>query len=579
MPVQNEEIARIFDEIADLLALQNENPFRIRAYQRAAQYIRGQQRQMSDRVRESADPVAALDALPGIGEDLGAKIIEIVNTGRCKALQRLRKQVPRGLLELLRIPGFGPKRVQAVHKRLKVRSRKDLERAIRTGTISRVPGFGPGLVAKVERELKAARQKKTRWLRSLAAQHAEPLAAQLRTVPGVEQVIIAGSYRRGRDTVGDIDLLVSASNPAPVARVLRQYADIGEWLASGPRRMTVRLRGGLQVDVRITSPDRFGAALYYFTGSKAHNIHVRLMARERGLKINEYGVFRGSKRVAGDTEESVFASVGLPWISPEMREDLGEIELARSGKLPELVSLEDLCGDLHSHTEASDGRESLEAMAGAARAAGLEYLAITDHSKYLGIVHGLDVRRLQRQMEAIDRLNERLRGITLLKGVEVDILEDGSLALPDAVLADMDIVVASVHGHFDLSGQKQTRRVLRAMEHRAFSILGHPSGRLIGERRPIELDMERICAAAKSRPCYLELNGMPERLDLDDADCRLAREHGVLVSIASDAHAGAQFGNLDFGVVQARRGWLRARDVLNTRRLAEARRLLRATFL
>lgn len=579
MPVHNEEIARVFDEIGDLLALKNENSFRIRAYQRAAQYIRGQQRQMSDRVHESADPAAVLDALPGIGADLGAKIIEIVNTGRCKALLRLRRQVPRGLLELLRIPGLGPKRVQAVHARLKVRSRKDLERAISTGKIATVPGFGPGLVAKIGSELKAARRKKERWLRSLAAQRAEPLAAQLRAVPGVDQVVIAGSYRRGRDTVGDIDLLVSAANAAPVTRALRQYGDIEQWMASGQRRVTIRLRGGLQVDIRITRPDRFGAALFYFTGSKAHNIHVRLMALERGLKINEYGVFRGSKCVAGDTEESVFASVGLPWISPEMREDFGEIELARAGKLPELVTRQDLRGDLHSHTDASDGRESLEAMADAAKTTGLEYLAITDHSKYLGIVHGLDVRRLRQQMDAIDRLNERLRGITLLKGVEVDILEDGSLALPDNVLADMDIVVASVHSHFDLGGQKQTRRVLRAMEHRAFSILGHPGGRLIGERRPIELDMERICAAAKSRPCYLELNGMPERLDLDDASCRLAREQGVLVSIASDAHVGAQFANLDFGVTQARRGWLRARDVLNTRRLADLRRLLRATFL
>ncbi|MGB5131861.1 MAG: DNA polymerase/3'-5' exonuclease PolX [Steroidobacteraceae bacterium] len=579
MPVQNEEIARIFDEIADLLALQNENPFRIRAYQRAAQYIRGQQRQMSDRVRESADPGAALDALPGIGADLGAKIIEIVNTGRCKALLRLRKQVPHGLLDLLRIPGFGPKRVQAVHARLGVRSRKDLERVIRTGAISKVPGFGPGLTAKVERELKAASQKKARWLRPLAAQLAEPLAAKLRVVRGVDQVILAGSYRRGRDTVGDIDLLVSADNAAAVTRALQQYRDIEQWIALGPRRVTVRLRGGLQVDVRISKPDQFGAALFYFTGSKAHNIHVRLMARERRLKINEYGVFRGSKCVAGKTEESVFTAVGLPWISPEMREDLGEIELARSGKLPELVTREDLHGDLHSHTDASDGQESLEAMVGAARAAGLEYLAITDHSKYLGVVHGLDVRRLRRQMDAIDMLNGKLRGITLLKGVEVDILEDGSLALPDAFLAEMDVVVASIHSHFDLGGQKQTRRVLRAMEHRAFSILGHPSARLIGERRPIELDMERICAAAKSRPCYLELNGMPERLDLDDAHCRLAREHGVLISIASDAHSGAQFSNLDFGVTQARRGWLRAPDVLNGRRLAEVRRLLSATFL
>jgi DNA polymerase (family 10) len=579
MPVANEDIARIFDEMADLLALQNENPFRIRAYQRAAQSIRGQQRELSGRVRESSDPAADLDAVPGIGRDLAAKIIEIVNTGRCKALEQLRSEVPRGLLELLRIPGLGPKRVQTLHAKLRIRSRKDLERAVASQAIAKVAGFGPKFTARLARELRLSSPQESRVLRPVAMQSANPLVAHLRAVPGVEQVIIAGSFRRGRETVGDLDLLISATDAAAVTKALHDYDQIGAWSAEGPRRVTVKLHNGLQVDLRISEPARFGAALHYFTGSKAHNIHVRRMAQARGLKINEYGVFRGNRLVAGETEESVFAAVGLPWIPAEMREDQGEIELARSGRLPALVTRKELRGDLHAHTSASDGRDTLEAMAAAAQAEGLEYLAITDHSKYLGLVKGLDERRLRRQMEAIDRVNEKARGIRLLKGIEVDILEDGRLALPDSVLAELDVVVASIHSHFDLGKQKQTARVLRALEHRSLTVLGHPSARLIGERRPIALDMERICAAAKSRPCYLELNCQPQRLDLDDVHCRLSREHGVLVSIASDAHGSEQFAFLDHGVVQARRGWLRAEDVLNTRGIKEIGRLLRATKL
>lgn len=579
MPVANEDIARIFDEMADLLALRSENPFRIRAYQRAAQSIRGQQRELSERVRESGDPGADLDAMPGIGRDLAAKIIEIVNTGRCKALVQLRSEVPRGLLELLRIPGLGPKRVQALHAKLGIRSRKDLERAVASQAISKVAGFGPKFTARLARELRTTSPQESRVLRSVAMQSANPLVAHLRAVPGVEQVVLAGSFRRGRETVGDLDLLISATDAAAVTRALHDYDQIGAWSAEGPRRVTVKLRNGLQVDLRISEPARFGAALHYFTGSKAHNIHVRRMAQARGLKINEYGVFRGDRLVAGETEESVFDAVGLPWIPAEMREDQGEIELARSGRLPALVTRKELRGDLHAHTSASDGRDTLEAMAAAAQAAGLEYLAITDHSKYLGVVKGLDERRLRRQMEAIDRMNEKARAIRLLKGIEVDILEDGRLALPDSVLAELDVVVASIHGHFDLGKQKQTARVLRALEHRSLTVLGHPSARLIGERRPIALDMERICAAAKSRPCYLELNCQPQRLDLDDVHCRLSREHGVLISIASDAHGSEQFAFLDYGIVQARRGWLRAKDVLNTRGFKEIGRLLRATKL
>jgi DNA polymerase (family 10) len=575
MLMHNAEIAGVFDEMADLLALQEENPFRIRAYRRAAQVIRGLSRELTELVERGED----LDALPGIGPDLASKITELVTSGRLKALERLRRQVPPGLVELMRMPGLGPKRVRALHLELKVRDRDDLARVVAAGKVAKLRGFGPKLIERLGMDLRVAQPAERRWLRSVAAQFAEPLARHLRRARGVGEVVIAGSYRRGRETVGDIDLLVCSADAPAVVESLRAYDEVARWVASGPKRLTVVLRSGLQVDVRISDPACFGAALHYFTGSKAHNIHVRRLARDRGLKINEYGVFRGRRLLAGDTEKSVFAAVRLPWIPPELREDQGEIEAASAGRLPALVTRQNLRGDLHSHTNASDGSESLKAMALAARAAGLEYLAITDHSRYLGVVKGQDARRLRSQMEAIDRLNDALDGITLLKGAEVDILEDGKLALPDDVLAELDVVVGAVHSHFELSEQKQTARVLRAMEHRAFSILSHPMTRLIGERPAVALDLERICRAAKSRPCFLELDAQPQRLDLDDTQCRMAREHGVLVSIASDAHAGAQFENLEYGAIQARRGWLTADDVLNSRRLGEVRALLRSTFI
>ena len=574
MPVHNEEIARAFDEMADLLSLRNENPFRIIAYRRAAQSIRAQRRELAERVERGED----LDQIAGIGKDLAGKITELVATGRLKALESLRRKVPAGLVELLRVPGLGPKRVQALHSELRIRGKEDLERALERGALKKVSGFGPKLMARIAAELSARRPEERRWLRSQAAQFAEPLAAYIRKLAGVDQVVIAGSYRRGRDTVGDIDIVVSARNAAAVAAALHRYDEISTWVAEGEKRLTATLRSGLNVDVRIGDPECFGAAQIYFTGSKAHNIHIRRLAQERKLKINEYGVFRGTRRIAGETEESVFATVGLPLIPPELREDAGEVEAASAGKLPRLVTRKDLRGDLHVHTDATDGQESLQAMALAARAAGLEYIAITDHAQHMGMVHGLDERRLRAQMKAIDRLNGELRGIQVLKGIEVDILEDGSLALPDALLAELDLVVAAVHSHFDLSENRQTTRVLRALDHRAVSILGHPGGRLIGERQPLALNYSRIFDAAKARPCFMELDAQPQRLDLDDLRLRQSRDHGVLVSIASDAHSSGDFDYLEGGVLQARRGWLTAGDVLNTRRLADVRRLLKSTI-
>jgi DNA polymerase (family 10) len=356
------------------------------------------------------------------------------------------------------------------------------------------------------------------------------------------------------------------------------YEDVIDVVSQGSTRSTVILRGGLQVDLRAVEPDSFGAALHYFTGSKAHNIQVRRMGQGRGLKINEYGVFRGDERIAGKTEKSVFHSVGLPYIPPPLREGRGEIDAAHAGKLPKLVELSDLRGDLHLHTDATDGNATLEQMVYAARKRGFDYVAVTDHTRHLTIAHGMTPDRLARQIDAIDRLNDSVHGITVLKGVEVDILEDGTLDMPDSILQRLDLVIGAVHSQFGLSRAKQTDRIRRAMDQRHFSILAHPSGRLLQERAAMDVDLERLIRHAGERGCFLELNAQPQRLDLDDSYCRVAREAGVLVSINSDAHSEQQFSDLEFGINQAQRGWLEKGDVLNTRSLGALRKLLRATM-
>jgi DNA polymerase (family 10) len=573
MPAHNADIAAIFDEIADLLELRRENPFRVRAYRRAAQVVRGQARELAEQIADGVDP----RSLPGIGRDLGAKIREIVATGRCRALEQLRRQVPHGLEELLQLPGLGPARVRQLEAELGVKTPAGLHKALRDGRLRTLRGFGPKLEARLAGALQQPAAGR-RMLRSTAAQYGRGLVARLGRLPGVNRVELAGSYRRGRETVGDLDLLALSSRPRLVVEALARDEEVAEVLAAGPTRASVKLACGLQVDLRVVGADSFGAALHYFTGSKAHNIRLRRLAQARGLKVNEYGVFRGARRVAGSTEESVFASVGLPWIPPELREDGGEFEAAAQGSLPTLVDRADLRGDLHVHTDATDGSAGIVAMARAARAAGLEYIAVTDHSRHLGVYRGLDAGRLARQLDEIDALADRIRGMTVLKGIEVDILEDGSLALPDRLLGRLDLVVGAVHGHFGLDRRRQTDRLLRAIGHRHFSILAHPSGRLIGEREPVELDRERVLRACAERGCFIELNAQPQRLDLDDAGCRLAAAHGVLVSIASDAHGPGDFALLEGGVTQARRGWLGPAQVLNTRPPGELRTLLRRTM-
>ncbi|MBW8372310.1 MAG: DNA polymerase/3'-5' exonuclease PolX [Thiobacillus sp.] len=574
MPVHNADIAALFEEIADRLEIQGANPFRIRAYRNAARTLG----ELPQEARTLLDNSEDLTRLPGIGDDLAAKIQEIVTTGRCSLLDRLRRELPPAVTELLQIPGLGPKRVKALYHDLEVQTVEQLYRAARDGRIRALPGFGEKTELNILQAVEAHASQTHRVKLAVAAQYAEALTAYLQAAPGVEQVTVAGSFRRMRETVGDLDILVTATAGSPVMQRFTAYDEVAEVLSAGSTRASVVLKSGLQVDLRVVAQQAYGAALHYFTGSKAHNIAIRRIAQTLGLKLNEYGVFRGSERIAGDDEASVYKSVGLPYIPPELREDRGEIEAARNGRLPRLVELSDLRGDLHAHTKATDGHDSLREMALAAKAQGLEYLAITEHSRHLVMAHGLDPLRLARQCEEIDHLNRELDGITLLKGIEVDILEDGSLDLPDDVLGRLDLVVGAVHSQFHLSRAKQTGRILAAMDHPHFTMLAHPSGRLLEKRDPYDVDMLRIIRHARARGCFLELNAHPERLDLLDTHCQMAKEEGVLVSINSDAHSRFDFINLRYGVGQARRGWLEKDDVLNTRPLAALRRLLKRTM-
>jgi len=571
MPIHNADIAAVFDEIADLLELDEANPFRIRAYRNASRTVQ----ELGQDARELVDKGSDLDELPGIGKELAAKIVEIVQTGHCQALEKLRKQSAPGLTDLLKIPGLGPKRVRALYHDLDIHTVEQLMRAANDHRLRELPGFGEKTEKHILETLGTQLKQDQRLKLAVAAQYADTLVKYLQLTKDVKEVVVAGSFRRSKETVGDLDILVTAKSSGKVMDHFVDYDEIKQVISKGKTRSTVILRNQLQVDVRVVEPESFGAALHYFTGSKAHNIAIRRRAQQRGLKINEYGVFKGEKRIAGKTEESVFESVELPWIAPELREDRGEIQAAEQNRLPKLVEVKDILGDLHAHTRATDGKNTLEEMVDAARNMGWSYVAITEHSKRLTVAKGLDEKRLRQQMEQVDRLNENLHGITVLKGIEVDILDDGSLDLKDEVLAELDLVIGAVHSKFNLSRAKQTERILRAMDNRNFTLLAHPSGRLLQQREPYDVDMGRVIHHAAQRGCYLELNCHPERLDLLDTYCQMAKETGVLVSINTDSHNTHEYANIRFGVGQARRGWLEAKDVLNTRNLTQLRRLLK----
>lgn len=570
MAIDNGRIADTFDELADLLEIEGANPFRVRAYRNAASTVRGHSRAMAELVAAGED----LSRLPGIGKDIAQKIGTIVETGELPLLEEVATRTPRALSRLMKIEGLGPKRVKTLYEELHISSAEDLKRAVRNGAIRRLPGFGEKLEHVIGERVDELAGAEARTKLSSAERVAAPLVEYLEKIKGVGDVTIAGSYRRCRDTVGDLDILVTASKGAKVMARFVAYDEVETVISQGDTRSTVHLAGGMQVDLRVVPKVSYGAALHYFTGSKAHNIAMRRLAMRRGYKINEYGVFEGDKRIAGRTEREVYAALGLPPIPPELRENRGEIRAAREGRLPKLVELDDLRGDLHCHTDASDGRDSLERMAEAAAERGYEYLSINDHSKHVAVAHGLDEKRLRAQIEAIDELNERLEGLTLLKSAEVDILEDGSLDFPDGVLAALDFTVCAVHYQLALPRRRQTERILRAMDNPHFNILAHPTGRLINERRAYDVDIEAVLAGAAERGCIVELDSQPDRLDLTDDACKLAKDIGAKVSISSDAHSAEQLGFVRYGIYQARRGWLEAGDVVNTRSLAELRKLL-----
>lgn len=565
----NRSIADTFATLADLLEIDGANPFRVRAYREAARLVSGLSQNVANLVREGRD----LTEFPGIGKDLAGKIKTVAETGRLPLLDEVEQRMPAALAQITRIEGLGPKRVRTLYQMLNVSSLEELEQALDAGRVRELPGFGAKTEQSIRKGLGRLRAAQGRVRLADVEPVAEALLAHMRALEGVTRVTVAGSYRRRRETVGDLDLLVSCRRGVAAMEHFLGFESVRDVLSEGATRSSVRLDSGLQVDLRVVPESSYGAALHYFTGSKAHNIAVRKLGVARGLKINEYGVYRGERQIAGRNEAEIFRAVGLPFIEPELREDRGEIAAAQEKRLPRLVRTEDIRGELHAHTDTTDGRDTLEAMVRAAAERGYEYFAITDHTRAVAVANGMDADRVRAQVAAIDRLQGRY-SVRILKGAEVDILEDGRLDLPDDVLAELDVTVCSVHSHFGLSEQQQTERILRAMDNPYFRILGHPSGRLINKRQPYEVDMERVIVGARERGRFLELNAQPSRLDLTDAACRLAREHGVKVAISTDAHGADQLDFLRFGIGQARRGWLEAKDVLNARPLSELLRLL-----
>ncbi len=576
MPVHNNDIADIFSEFADLLEIKGANPFRIRAYRNAARTITGQSKNINDMVRGGED----LTCLPGIGKDLAAKIKEIVETGELSKLNDLKKELPDGLSKLMNIQGLGPKKIKVLFHDLGITSVKGLKKAAQDHRLRELEGFGDkteqNILGEIERfeEEKRKHGGKERIKLFRAEQIAENYREYLEKYEEAEKVQIAGSYRRRRETVGDLDILAVCGKETGLMDHFVEYEDVVKIISKGKTKSSVLLRTGLQVDLRVIQPESYGAALLYFTGSKDHNIAVRKIGVGKNLKINEYGVFKGDKRIAGKTESEVYKTVGLPYIEPELREDRGEIGAAQKGNLPKLVELDDIRGDLHMHTRYSDGRFTIKEMAEAAQNKRYEYIAISDHSRHLTVARGLDEKRLTKQMKEIDKLNQELKDIRILKSIELDILEDGSLDLPDEILKDLDLVLCSVHYKFNLSMEKQTNRILKAMDNPYVNIICHPSGRLINERPPYEVNMEKLIKSAKERSCCMELNAHPDRLDLNDIYCKMAKEEGVKVAVSTDAHTQNDLDFMRFGVGQARRGWLEPGNVLNTRDWKELKTLL-----
>jgi len=565
-------IRDIFNQIADLLEIKDENPFRIRAYRKAARNIEN----LTEDVEELAGE-DRLDGIPGVGKDLAGKIKEIVETGHLKYFDDLKKKTPAVLLEMMNISGIGPKTAKLLYNKLKLKSIDHLEKLARAHRISGLPGIQDKTEDNILKGIELLKKGKERMNLGTAVGVSSKFVGLLKKLPYVKKISLAGSLRRMKETVRDIDILITSTDPEKIMEIFVKSPDVGEVLAHGSTKSSIRTTEGIQVDVRVVDDKCYGAALVYFTGSKAHNIHIRRLANQMGLKISEYGVFREKtdKWIAGLKEEDVYKALKLPYIPPELREDTGEIECAKEKKLPDLPELEDIKGDFHAHSNWSDGVHPIKDMARFAMEKGYEYLAICDHTKSLSVAGGLNEKELIEQVREIRKINKRVKGFRLLAGTEVDILKDGSLDIKDEVLKELDIVVASVHSGFKQSKDQLTKRVVRAMQNRYTTIIAHPTGRLIGERAAYELDFDEVFKVAADTGTAMEINAFGNRLDLNDINARTAKDRGVMMAIGTDAHIGYQLDMMKLGVGVARRGWLEKKDLLNTLPLSLLQRRLK----
>jgi DNA polymerase (family 10) len=571
--VSNHDVANALLEISLFLEMEDV-PFKPRAYEKAAHVVETLGRSVADLCREGGSK--ALDAIPGVGKSIAAKIEELVTTGRIPELERFRHKVPVDLLGLTSIEGVGPKHARDLYEALGVRTVADLERAAAAGKIRGLAHFGERSEQKILQAVGFHKLASGRVPLGHVAELVATIESRLRALPGVEKAEVAGSVRRRRETIGDVDFLVVARRPSAVMDAFASMPEVARVHGKGPTKTLVRLRTGIDADLRIVPSESFGAALQYFTGSKDHNIALRRIAQDRRLKLSEYGLFRGERRIAGRTEEEVYEALGLAWIPPELRENTGEIEAAREGTLPRLIGYDDLVGDLQVQTDWTDGDDSIEEMAAAARRLGWKYIAITDHTRDLAMTGGADEAKLLEQAAAIRKLNEKLRGFTILSGAEVNIRRDGTLDVADRALAKLDVVGAAVHSHFAQPRREATARLIRAMENPHVDILFHPTSRALGKRPPLDVDMDAVIAAARRTGTLLEIDGQPDRLDLRDEHARRALAAGVKIAVDSDAHRKSELRYaMDYGVAVARRAWARKQDVVNTLPLEKLRRCLK----
>ncbi len=557
--MKNHEIAALFERIANVLELKGENTFRINSYRKAARVI-------GDLVEdvESVAKAGKLTDIPGIGEGTAEKITEYLATGKMSKYEEAMQGVSEETVALMQIPGLGPKTVAMLNKELGIAGLGDLENAIRDGTLKGMPGIGDKKIENIAKGIELFKTSLQRISIGMAVSVVKRVVEHLRQNPQVKDVQAAGSLRRMKETVGDVDVLVSGEAGEDIVRSFVGMRGVTQVLAAGDTKGSVRVEEGVQVDLRVVREDEFGAALQYFTGSKEHNVHLREIARKKGFKVSEYGIFKGEKKVGGRLEEDIYKTLGMDWIPPELRENRGEIEAAVEGKLPKLIALSDIKGDLHNHSNWSDGTPAIEEMAEHARKMGYHYLSVSDHSKSLHIAHGLKDEELLEEIEEIDALNKKFKGFTLLKASEVDIKADGSLDFPDKILERLDLVVASIHSGFKQGREKITERMLAAARNPYVNIIAHPTGRLISKREGYEVDLDKVLDVCAETGTALEINCFYDRLDLNDVNCRKAKERGVMIAISTDAHHLEQMWMIELGVGIARRGWLEAKDVINT---------------